>query len=44
LGQVSINLVVAGAVLITIEGRNVELDELRAYAETINYKIIATQI
>ena len=40
----SINLVVAGTVLITIEGDDVDPDDLKAYAEAIDYKAIATQI
>ena len=40
----SINLVVAGSVLISIEGDDVELDDLMAYAEIVDYKAIAAQI
>ncbi len=40
----SINLVVAGTVLVTIEGDDVELDDLMAYAEAIDYKAIAVEI
>ena len=40
----SINLMVAGTILITIEGNDVDLDDLRAYAEAIDYAAIAAQI
>lgn len=40
----SINLVVAGAVLVTIEGDQVELEDLMAYGKAIDYKKIAAQI
>jgi len=40
----SINIMVAGTVLVTIEGDDIELDDLRAYAKAIDYKAIASQI
>ena len=40
----SINLMVAGTILITLEGDEVDLDDLRAYAEAIDYGAIAAQI
>jgi hypothetical protein len=40
----SINLMVAGTILITIEGNDADLDDLRAYAEAIDYGAIADQI
>lgn len=40
----SINLVVAGTALISVEGDDAELDDLMAYAETIDYKAIAAEI
>ena len=40
----SINLMVGGTVLITIEGNNLDLEDLRAYAEAIDYQAIANEI
>jgi hypothetical protein len=40
----SINLVAAGTVLVIIEGDNVELDDLIAYAEAVDYKALAALV
>lgn len=40
----SINLMVGGTVLVTIEGDDVDLEDLMAYAEVIDYTAIAAQI
>lgn len=40
----SISLMVAGTVLVTLEGDDVELEDLMAYAEAVDYTAIAAQI